>query len=222
MTDHNHISNSNKKFEYGSRSLPHMFNSEKPVFITYRLKFSVPQPVLEELERRKQNFLQQAPQSSITEKQNYLRTKNTRYFAWFDDLIANCQGSPQILARDDVSAILSSAFHYHDGIRYKLICYCIMPSHVHVLISPMKQEDGEIFSLQHIIYTWKRFTAIRINQLLQSTGSLWMKESYDRVVRDDIEMGHVIEYILLNPVKAKLVKDWEDWPGSFLCKECLH
>lgn len=46
-------------------------------------------------------------------------------------------------------------------------------------------------------------------------GALWQKESFDKTIRDDKHLYRAIEYTLNNPVVAGLVKNREDWPGSW-------
>lgn len=54
------------------------------------------------------------------------------------------------------------------------------------------------------------------NLELERNGAFWQKESYDHYVRNDEELCRIVEYILNNPVKAGLVKYWEDWKFSYL------
>ncbi len=55
MSDHNYISQENQKYEFKSRNLPHKYDTDKPVFITYSLKFSLPEAVMAEYSQRKEN-----------------------------------------------------------------------------------------------------------------------------------------------------------------------
>ena len=86
----------------------------------------------------------------------------------------------------------------------------------HVLIVPLVQDDGNIFPISHIIYTWKKYTATAINKVLGKKGSLWQKESYDSLIRNENGLGQALEYIVNNPVKAGLVEDWRDWKGTYV------
>ena len=58
-------------------------------------------------------------------------------------------------------------------------------------------------------------TAIQANKALGRNGQFWMTESYDHYIRDDHELDRIHTYILNNPIKADLVKDWKDWPFSY-------
>jgi putative transposase len=43
--------------------------------------------------------------------------------------------------------------------------------------------------------------------LLERQGTLWQREYYDHVIRDQAELARAVEYIHNNPVKAGL-HDW--------------
>ena len=61
----------------------------------------------------------------------------------------------------------------------------------------------------------KWFTARKANQILRRTGQpFWQDESYDHWVRNRQERTKIINYIEMNPSKARLVKCPEDWPWS--------
>lgn len=89
-----------------------------------------------------------------------------------------------------------------------------MPNHVHVLIEPLQ-------SLAAIVQAWKSFTArwaLSRNEELQlgipSSRHLWMREYWDRYIRDENHLTGVIQYIHDNPVKAGLCGNAQEWPWS--------
>jgi REP element-mobilizing transposase RayT len=85
-----------------------------------------------------------------------------------------------------------------------------MPDHVHVILQPI-EIDGTVEPLGNIVGDIKRYTAHKINDILGRKGSLWLDESYDRIIRDDEEYRRISRYIFENPVKAGLVEHGEDW-----------
>ena len=93
-----------------------------------------------------------------------------------------------------------------------------MPNHVHVLLTPHAHPAGFDKTLASITQTLKRHTARQINKLLNREGSLWASESYDHVIRNDSEFSRIVSYILLNPVKANLAKNWQDWKYSWVAE----
>lgn len=104
---------------------------------------------------------------------------------------------------NECAEILKHCLHFPDGKDYKLICYTIMPNHFHLVFELLDKNKG--------------ISAIKINKLLNKSGKFWQDESYDRWVRNDIELYFIIKYILLNPVKGGLVNNWFEWEHTY-CK----
>ncbi|MBS0385141.1 MAG: transposase, partial [Proteobacteria bacterium] len=96
-----------------------------------------------------------------------------------------------------------------DTERYRLIAWCIMPNHVHVIA-----EQIEGHRLGDIVQGWKSTAAHLINPILQRRGRLWRREYFDRFMRDDDHLQASIYYVEQNPVKAKLSDDAAQWRWS--------
>jgi len=117
--------------------------------------------------------------------------------------------------------ILSSCRHWH-GKNYRLYGAVVMPDHVHLLVQPLPiapQPTGETpvvpteyYSLAEILHSIKSYTAHAINKRRGTTGSIWVEESFDRIVRDQAEFDEKLHYILNNPVKAGLVGNGFQYP----------
>src|SRR5438477_649202 len=71
-------------------------------------------------------------------------------------------------------------------------------------------------SLSSIMHSLKRNTAKRANQILSRSGAFWEHESFDHYIRNRAEGKRIIKYVLQNPVKAGLVKAWEEWPWNYV------
>ena len=85
---------------------------------------------------------------------------------------------------------------------------CLMPDHLHLLISP---REG---NLADLINGWKSFSA----NLLRQEGlrePLWQRGFFDHALRREEDIEAVANYIVNNPVRAGLVKHWEDYPYSW-------
>jgi REP element-mobilizing transposase RayT len=107
---------------------------------------------------------------------------------------------------------LRSHVAFDHGKRFDLIFGVMMPDHVHLLIKPREKTVGCWYDLAEILKNLKGASSRRINQLLGTSGPIWQKESYDRIVRDDAEFQIIFEYIFLNPQKAGLIADPELYP----------
>jgi REP element-mobilizing transposase RayT len=118
------------------------------------------------------------------------------------------------LARD---VVLSHCLHDH-GKRYELHAAVVMPEHVHLLLTPLRDEKGWPCGLPAILKALKGTSARSINQLLGSSGSVWQEESFDHVPRSQGSFEEKLEYIRQNPVRRGLVKNPEDYPWLWLCR----
>src|SRR5690606_36408396 len=108
------------------------------------------------------------------------------------------------LAKPEIAEIMQNALLHFDGERYKLLAWCVMPNHVHVMY---EKTDCPLWKIAH---TWKSFTAHSINSLLNRTGEFWEREGYDRFIRNDAHFQNAKHYIEQNPVAAGLVKSAVD------------
>jgi putative transposase len=115
--------------------------------------------------------------------------------------------------------------HNMNGSRYQLMAYCIMPNHVHLLIESLVGEQpnhrgrSAKYPVTDTLRLLKGRTARDCNHELKRNGSFWQHESFDHVIRDEKELERIILYILNNPVKAGLVKAWQDWPFTYIAPE---
>lgn len=92
--------------------------------------------------------------------------------------------------------------------------YMIMPDHFHaaLLITEMleKIKDGTVAkqtfrppkSLGSLVAGFKAATTHRINSIRQTPGApVWLRNYYDRILRDEDELNQVRAYIRTNPVR---------------------
>ena len=115
------------------------------------------------------------------------------------------------LANPSVARLLVDALRRFDGDRYRLHAWCVMPNHVHVLVTPLGAQ-----TLSAIVHAWKSFTANAANKQLGRSGSFWMTEYFDRAIRNERHFRAAVAYVEHNPVKAGFCKAPEEWPWSSL------
>lgn len=56
------------------------------------------------------------------------------------------------------------------------------------------------------VESWKKWSAMKINQSLGRSGRFWQDESFDPLVRNEASFGMFRRYIADNPVRARLRK----------------
>jgi putative transposase len=195
---------------YYRRNLRHYQPPGATYFVTFRLAGSLPQDVVahlkEERAKAERRLLETGGRDE--ERINQLRK---RHFARFDKPLDTARDGPRWLQNAEVAGVVSGAIHYRDGREYELLAYCIMPNHVHLVLT--LERNG--ISLYKVLQSLKRFTAREGNKILARAGAFWQHESYDHVVRDDKELIRVIAYVLSNPEKAGLVGQWKLWRWSY-------
>ena len=94
------------------------------------------------------------------------------------------------------------------------IAWVLMPDHLHVLL-----QLGQRDSLAHVVSRMKATSARAVNGVLNRQGTLWSRAFHDHAVRSDESMQTIARYIVMNPVRAGLVKragDYPFWNAMFL------
>jgi REP element-mobilizing transposase RayT len=103
---------------------------------------------------------------------------------------------------------LACCLHDHET-KYRLHAAVVMPDHVHLILTPLTDETRRlIVSLVEIMKAIKGASAHGINRRLCHHGAVWQEESFDRVLRSSENLDAKIDYVLQNPVRAGLVRDW--------------
>jgi REP element-mobilizing transposase RayT len=93
------------------------------------------------------------------------------------------------------------------GRRFDLAFGVLMPDHAHLMLRPREREPGRWWDLASVMQGVKGGSARRINQVLGTTGAVWQKESFDRIVRDESEFREKWRYMYENPLRSGLVDD---------------
>ena len=210
--------------DFYHRHLPHWQPQGATFFVTYRLKDSLPNTVIETLRAERELAKRAIASLSLEKREEQDDLDERRSFGKWDDFLDRAETGPKWLSESLIAEITREALHYRDNREYHLYAFCIMSNHVHVVFEPLTSKSDwqsdlqqPNLPLQKIMQSLKRHTARKSNELLSREGAFWQDESYDRVIRDNNEFLRIIHYVLNNPIKAGLVAKWEDWPRSY-CK----
>jgi REP element-mobilizing transposase RayT len=168
-----------------TRRLPHWIADGGIYFVTFRLGDSLPQDVVERLA----SVRDQTQRRRIAERE-------------LDKHFGDCT-----LQHPTVAQCVFDALNFFNGDRYVLDAACVMPNHVHVIVSP-----HDPHTLDAVLHSWKSFTSNAVNRLIGRQGRLWEPESFDHLVRNGESYERFMRYIEMNPIQAGLV----DWPWVYL------
>ena len=87
------------------------------------------------------------------------------------------------------------------------LAYAIMPDHIHWLVE--LREDSQ--SISYLIHSLKSFSAKEINRCLGRSGHVWQKGFHDHAVRREEDLTDIARYVVMNPVRAGLVKSVREY-----------
>jgi putative transposase len=106
-----------------------------------------------------------------------------------------------------------------DKFNFHLTNFCVMPTHIHLLIKP------DTNTKLNIVIQWiKTVSAKRWNFIHGSIDHIWGERYYARAIKDNEEYMAIMEYIDQNPVVAGLAASPEEWKASaaFYKKHEIH
>ncbi len=91
---------------------------------------------------------------------------------------------------------------------WRLYAYCVMPNHFHLLLdTPHSNLSGGMQWLKSGYARW-------FNRKTGREGALWERRFWNRVADDEAGPVSIARYVILNPVRAGLVRSPESWAAS--------
>ncbi|MBI1863279.1 transposase [Candidatus Microgenomates bacterium] len=101
---------------------------------------------------------------------------------------------------------IPSLFTDSQAVKVKLLAYCLMPDHYHLLVksSSLPLVSKYIGDIQN---SYSRY----VNISRKRKGPLWQSRFRRVRVMSDAQLAHVTRYIHLNPVTSYLCEKPQDW-----------
>ena len=187
--------------------LPHWEKDSGLYFITFRLADSLPLPVLQKIAERHRILISaKHVHARLSPSQRVLVAEFSpvKLEEYFDRGAGACS-----LRNPHIGELMADALRFWDGKHYRLLAWCVMPNHVHVVCRLIPGQE-----LSKVLHGWKSFTAKNANEILCRSGTFWQREYYDRLIRNGDELERAVQYVVSNPIRAGL-KDWM-WVWSAL------
>lgn len=185
--------------------LPHRINDRAIYFVTFRLADSLPRELIGRL-RDERRMLEGAGRAGTDVAADRVRLYKVRQVIQqaekcLDGGLGACH-----MKDFRVAKIVTDAVQHFDGERYQLLAWCVMPNHVHAVLSLAEKE-----SLGRVLHSWKSYSALEANRLLQRQGRFWQREYFDHLVKNEASLERIVSYVAENPEKAGL-RNWP-WAG---------
>ena len=90
---------------------------------------------------------------------------------------------------------------------WHVLAAIVMPDHLHIIVTPIKNREANVGNFSAALKRWMR------EQL--GTSWQWQPGCFDRLLRTNESLHDKWLYIRENPVRARLVQKWEDWPYRY-------
>ena len=124
--------------------------------------------------------------------------------------ITNRGNRQEIIFRENIDyivylGILKETLKFYENDNYKLISYCLMSNHVHLLLKTGRKDPS--FFMRRVNSMYARY----FNSKYQYIGHLFQGRYFSNLINNVIELLEVSRYIHLNPVRAKMVDSPEKY-----------
>lgn len=186
--------------------LPHWDQAGATYFITWRTADSIPREIWLRWREERDAWLLSHDINPASKDWRFdlemldeaARDDFRRFACALEVELDACHGDC-VLRDPAMSRIVSDSLRHFDGSRYTLGDYVVMPNHVHVLVGGLARQ-----TMLKQVESWKKWTALQINEALNRSGRFWQDESFDHLVRNEASFGKFRAYIAKNPVTARL------------------
>lgn len=84
--------------------------------------------------------------------------------------------------------------------------FCVMPDHVHLVLSPSVDCDLITFVAQYKNLLQREAWSQGVK------GRIWQRSFWDHFLRPEEQVESTVEYVLNNPVRRGMVSDWREYP----------
>ena len=196
---------SDLRIERGA-NLPHWFQPGVSYFVTFRTEDSIPAEVSRRWHARRATWLLNHGISMCEpnwrdcldrlaedERREFHETFSRQYLESLDKGIGECS-----LRRPELSKIVADSLLHFDNDRYHMGDFVVMPNHEHLIVCLLGCNE-----IETICTSWKRYSAVKINQAIGKKGRFWQEESFDQLIRSDDQFEAIQKYIASNPNALK-------------------
>ena len=112
-------------------------------------------------------------------------------------------------APEDYDQFLRVLLYVKERQPFRLYGYCLMTNHIHLLVQP-----GEHSLLSAMMQETLSMYARRYNERYGYEGHLWKNRFGSRIITDELYALRVVAYIDLNPVRAQMCAEAQQYAWS--------
>ena len=112
--------------------------------------------------------------------------------------------------KNDCYYFLKKLKEYKQKYSIEVLCYCLMINHFHIFVRQTTRDK----SIGNFVGDLTNSYTKTINKKYKRTGVIFESKTKNKIIYDDNNFTVLTKYILLNPIRAKLVTKFEDWEFS--------
>ena len=122
-----------------------------------------------------------------------------------------CTNNKENIFNSSVNAniVITEVLKTAKDLGFRILCYCLMPDHLHVIISPGESN----LPLSKFLNTFKGRTTTILRER-EGLREIWQRSAFDHIIRAEEGLKVVIEYVMNNPVRKGIVEKVDDYPYS--------
>ena len=120
------------------RNLPHYQPEGYTYFITTRLTGSIPKNIYDQIKIKYEKELEklEADKNEEIRREKCLKLQRNNFIN-YENILDSCVYGHKWLHDRRIANIVKDAIHLNDNKLYNLICYTIMPNHIHIVLRPI-------------------------------------------------------------------------------------
>jgi REP element-mobilizing transposase RayT len=120
--------------------------------------------------------------------------------------------APAPLSRAERQIVKQCLLQHHEQ-RWLLHVLTVMPTHLHLLATPLLAGKERWYTLPLLVGRAKGRSSRQINLARGERGTMWEPDNHDHIIRDERDYDQKYQYVLMNAVEGGLVTDPWEWDG---------
>ena len=117
--------------------------------------------------------------------------------------------APIVFEDENYLYLIRLMYRFLPSYKVKLVAYCLMPNHYHILLEELESKQGSRF-IQRVFNSYTQ----AINKRYNRVGTLFQGSAKHIEIISMEDLANVIGYIHHNPVAAGYVRHPSDWNYS--------
>ncbi|MEO0731264.1 MAG: hypothetical protein AAFZ52_00400 [Bacteroidota bacterium] len=203
---------------------PHFQEYGDTFSITITAHDAIPKAKIQLVQERMHVVLAKIECDKLPNKRARKEEIQEKYFQHIEQLLHAKRNQEHPFNNPIAARLVADRIEAYGEKYYHLEAYSVLSNHAHLMVDFSRQCPANwdhcspppgYRNLPRVLSMIKGGSAYDINKATGRKGPVWSPGYYDRYIRNQIHFTHTLFYILRNPEKAGLVKNWREHPFTF-------